>query len=350
MTPDQTFWSGRRVLVTGHTGFKGSWLTTRLCELGAAVHGVSLPDSEGRTDLWEQLSLEGVSETRGDIAARDWTSPARDFSPEVVFHLAAQSLVTVGYQDPALTFRTNVLGTVQVLHLVSQLPELRSAVIVTTDKVYDVRQAPPYVEDHFLGGKDPYSASKACAEFVTLSWPGLEVPVVTARAGNVIGGGDWAAHRLVPDAVRAWSSGAVLTLRRPTAIRPWQHVIEPLEGYLAYAEALASERQLPRSLNFGPGASQRVSVLALVEFAAEEWERLTGTSPVRWDVQPASVVTETEDLTLDPTLARRALGWGGVWDWRTAISKTLEWYVATAGGKHPREMIRDQFADYASRL
>jgi len=348
MAHDPGFWRGTRVLVTGHTGFKGSWLTARLCDLGATVHGVSLPRGEESTPLWDQLRLDAVSETRGDIASADWTGAVRAFSPQVVFHLAAQSLVSVGYQDPGLTFRTNVLGTVQVLDLLRQLPELRSAVIVTTDKVYDVRQAPPYVEDAFLGGKDPYSASKACAELVTRAWPGLEVPVATARAGNVIGGGDWARNRLVPDLVRAWSSSEVVTVRRPTAIRPWQHVVEPLDGYLAYAEGLATDPGLPRSLNFGPQASQRVSVSTLVEFAAGEWERVTGSAPAGWEVRAEPAMAETEDLSLDPTRALRSLGWGGVWDWQHALTRTLEWYVAVAQGATPRDQIRRQFEDHAA--
>jgi CDP-glucose 4,6-dehydratase len=347
-SPTAAFWSGTRVLVTGHTGFKGSWLTTRLRDLGAEVHVLSLPDREGDSPLWAQLALEGVSETRADIATRDWVADARAFSPEFVLHLAAQSLVSVGYHHPGLTFRTNVLGTVQVLDLVPDLPDLRSAVIVTTDKVYDIRQPPPYGEDHYLGGYDPYAASKACAELVTHSWPRLDVPVVTARAGNVIGGGDWASDRIIPDLVRAWSEGDVLTLRRPAAVRPWQHVIEPIEGYLVYAEAIAANPDLPRALNFGPHESQRVSVLALVEFAAAEWERLTGSPSAGWDVQPEPGMEETDDLTLDPTLAREILGWGGVWTWQHAISKTLEWYVAAADQGRPSELIRRQFDEYAA--
>jgi CDP-glucose 4,6-dehydratase len=342
----KTYWSGKRVLVTGHTGFKGSWLATRLRDLGAVVHGVSLPADEGDSPLWRQLDLEGVSETRADVATRDWLDDARAFSPEFVLHLAAQSLVSVGYSDPALTFRTNVLGTVQVLDCLRLLPDLRAAIIVTTDKVYDVRQRTPFVEDHFLGGKDPYSASKACAELATLAWPGIEVPVATARAGNVIGGGDWAPDRILPDLVRAWSADEVLSLRHPTAVRPWQHVIEPLEGYLAFAEALAHDVDVPRALNFGPDSSQRVAVSTLVAFAADEWERLTGRGTPRWEVQERPVMAETDDLTLDPTLARTTLGWRGIWDWRQAITKTLEWYVAAADQVPPSELIRRQFDDY----
>ena len=342
-----SFWAGRRVLVTGHTGFKGSWLTSWLHDLGSVVHGVSLPGSHGVPCLWDQLAVPDVTETRADIAGDDWLRDVREFSPEVVLHLAAQSLVSEGYRDPATTFTTNVLGTVQVMRLLPDLPDLQATVIVTTDKVYDTRQPTPFGEEQFLGGKDPYSASKACAELVTHSWPGLVTPVATARAGNVIGGGDWSLNRIVPDIVRAWSAGEELTLRRPTAIRPWQHVVEPLAGYLSYAEALAAGRDVPTALNFGPDRSQAVPVLDLVTFAADEWRRLSPGSDPRWRVLDEEVMVETEDLTLDPALARETLGWGGRWDWRQAIGTTLEWYAGAAAGAHPRDLMTAQLAEYA---
>jgi CDP-glucose 4,6-dehydratase len=318
-----------------------------LRELGSEVHGLSLPGSHGKPSLWDEIALDGVIDTRADVASAEWLNDARQFSPEIVLHLAAQSLVSIGYRDPAVTFRTNVMGTVQVMALMEEVGSVRAGVIVTTDKVYDTRQPTPFAEDQFLGGKDPYSASKAAAELVTHAWPETGTPVATARAGNVIGGGDWSLNRIVPDLVRAWSAGHVLVLRRPTAVRPWQHVIEPLAGYLAYAEALTSGADVPTALNFGPDRSQAVPVLDLVEFAAEEWSRLTGAAAPSWQVQAEPGMVETEDLTLDPALARESLGWGGVWDWRQAISKTLEWYVAAAGGAHPRDLMRSQFLDYA---
>jgi CDP-glucose 4,6-dehydratase len=263
-----------------------------------------------------------------------------------VLHLAAQSLVSVGYRDPALTYRSNVLGTVQVMSLLKDLDCAQAGVIVTTDKVYDTRQPTPFAEDHFLGGKDPYSASKAATELVTHAWPSTRTPVATARAGNVIGGGDWSLNRIVPDLVRAWSAGQEVVLRRPSAVRPWQHVIEPLAGYLAYAEALATGADVPNALNFGPDRSQAVPVLDLVEFAATEWSRLTGSAVPAWREQPEPDMVETEDLTLDPALARQTLGWGGRWDWRTAISKSLSWYVEAARGTAPRELMRTQVKEY----
>lgn len=343
---DPSFWSGRRVLVTGHTGFKGSWLSCWLRNLGAEVHGVSLPGSHGNPCLWDQLELEGVSETRADVASDDWVLDVRAFSPEVVLHLAAQSLVLEGYRDPANTFRTNVLGTAQVMAQLDNLKGLCATVVVTTDKVYDTRQQPPYKEDHYLGGTDPYSASKACAELVTHSWPRVQSRVATARAGNVIGGGDWSTNRIIPDLVRAWMAEEVVALRHPTAIRPWQHVIEPLAGYLTYAEALVVGDDVPPALNFGPNQTQSVSVLELVEFAAIEWRRLSCGSQPAWRIQDEPSLGETQELTLDPTLAREHLGWDGRWDWREATSKTLEWYLKVAEGGHPQQLMRTQFAAY----
>ncbi|WP_374456363.1 CDP-glucose 4,6-dehydratase [Nocardioides sp.] len=349
-THDPDFWSGRRVLVTGHTGFKGSWLTCWLRDLGAEVHGVSLPADAEETPLWDSLALEGVHETRADVAGTDWVADAVSFAPEVVFHLAAQSLVSEGYRDPALTFTTNVLGTVRLLSLVESLPDLQAAVIVTTDKVYDTRQPTPFGEGDFLGGKDPYSASKAAAELVTHSWPDLSDRVVTARAGNVIGGGDFALNRIVPDIVRAWSAGDTLTLRRPDAVRPWQHVIEPLLGYLLYAEDVAARRPVPTALNFGPDPSQAVAVRQLVELASERWRDLRGaSSAATWDVEGAPTMEETHDLTLDPRQAQDVLDWGNVWGWREATSKALEWYVRADAGEQPRDLVLDQVREYVDR-
>jgi len=348
-THDPAFWAGRRVLVTGHTGFKGAWLTCWLRDLGAEVYGVSLPASAGETPLWDQLALTDVRDVRADVAGTEWLADAAAFEPEVVLHLAAQSLVSEGYLDPALTFTTNVLGTVRVLSLVESLPGVRAAVIVTTDKVYDVRQPTPFVEGDFLGGKDPYSASKAAAELVTHSWPRLADRVVTARAGNVIGGGDFALNRIVPDIVRSWSAGDTLTLRRPRAVRPWQHVIEPLLGYLLYAEDVAAGRDVPRALNFGPDPEQAVPVQMLVEHAAERWRELRGPSAAAgWEVDPHPEMEETHDLTLDARQAQEVLHWGNAWGWQEAISRTLEWYARSADGEAPRDLLLEQVAEYVT--
>ncbi|MGA9748086.1 MAG: CDP-glucose 4,6-dehydratase [Nocardioides sp.] len=342
----RSFWSGRRVLVTGHTGFKGSWLVCWLRDLGAVVHGVSLPGDHGDPCLWNDLALEGVTETRADLSTDSWVEDAVRFNPEVVVHMAAQSLVSEGYRDPATTFLTNVQGTVQVMAALPRFADLLATLVVTTDKVYDTRQPAPYGEDQFLGGSDPYSASKACAELVTHSWPGLSTPVATARAGNVIGGGDYSINRIVPDIVRAWSKGDALTLRRPTAVRPWQHVIEPLAGYLSYIERLAAGDPLPTALNFGPDREQAVPVVELVEHAAREWQRLTGAATPSWQVVPEPGMPETQDLTLEPGLAQTTLRWGNRWSWQEATTASLEWYVGAATGREPRDLMLAQLRAY----
>ena len=348
-THDLAFWSGRRVLVTGHTGFKGSWLTCWLRDLGAEVYAVSLPPEMGATPLWDRLELDGVRDVRDDVAGTGWLAGAAAFRPEVVLHLAAQSLVSEGYRDPAGTFGTNVMGTVRVLSLVESLPDVRAALVVTTDKVYDVRQPTPFREGDFLGGKDPYSASKAAAQPATHSWPDLTGRVVTARAGNVIGGGDFALNRIVPDIVRAWSTDDTLVLRRPLAVRPWQHVVEPLLGYLLYAEDVACGRDVPRSLNFGPDPAQAVPVQALVEHAATQWAELRGTDAhPRWVVEPEPVMEETHDLTLAAGQAQQVLSWGNVWGWKEAIDRSLEWYVRAADGEDPRSLVLEQFGAYVT--
>ncbi len=348
-THEPAFWAGRRVLVTGHTGFKGAWLTCWLRELGAEVYAVSLPASAHETPLWDALAVEGVQDVRDDVSGTAWLEGAAAFRPDVVLHLAAQSLVSEGYRDPATTFQTNVMGTVRVLELVERLPELRAALVVTTDKVYDVRQPTPFREGDFLGGKDPYSASKACAELVTQSWPHLSGRVVTARAGNVIGGGDFALNRIVPDIVRAWSADETLVLRRPLAVRPWQHVIEPLLGYLLYAEDVANGREVPPHLNFGPDPAQAVPVQALVEHAAGQWTALRSGAAPRWEVEPDPVMEETHDLTLDATQAQQGLRWGNVWGWQEAIDRSLQWYVRAADGERPADLVREQIADYVGQ-
>lgn len=343
---DPAFWAGRRVLVTGHTGFKGAWLTTYLTELGAEVLGLSLPGQVSTPSLWESLDPAGVREIRADVADHDWQRDVVTFAPQVVLHLAAQSLVSRGYSEPTTTFRSNTWGTVNVMALLDELPDLGAALIVTTDKVYDTRQTPPYDEQHFLGGSDPYAASKAAAELVVASWPDTPARVATARAGNVIGGGDWSPHRIVPDLVRSWSAGDSLTLRRPEAVRPWQHVIEPLVGYLAYCEALVAGRPVPESLNFGPDSRDAVTVRELVEHAAEAWAELVpGARPV-WGEAPGPEWHETGLLVLDATASKEHLGIDNRWDWRQAVSLTLEWYVRQSRGESARSLVLEQVRHY----
>ena len=351
--PDAAFWRGRRVLLTGHTGFKGSWLTCWLRQLGADVMGISLPELPTDPSLWRQLALNNVLDVRADIAAAAdaWTAAARDFSPEIVLHLAAQPLVSIGYERPALTFDTNVGGTVRVMSLLEQFPDLLATLVVTTDKVYDPSQTPPHSEWHHLGGRDPYAASKAAAELVVMSWPPMAAPRATARAGNVIGGGDWAAGRLLPDLVCAWESGEQALLRRPKGVRPWQHVLEPLRGYLVFVEALAAGGDVPRALNFGPADRQSVSVEELVGFAAEQWRSLGGrlTEP-GWFASGQRHYDETRELTLDSRLAADRIGWVSALDWQQAVTLTLEWYRALRSGHAAHDLVNEQLESYATMI
>lgn len=347
--PEPSFWRGRRVLVTGHTGFKGSWLTAWLQTMGAEVCGVSLPKPPSRPCLWDQLELKLSLEVRADVATYDWHQAVVGFSPEVVLHLAAQSLVPAGYADPARTFETNVMGTVRTLELLERLEELRSTIIVTTDKVYSTKQQSPFSEGSFLGGADPYSASKACAELVTQSWPASAQPVATARAGNVIGGGDWSADRLVPDLVRSWGKAEVATLRRPDASRPWQHVLEPLRGYLLYAEALATGVDVSLSLNFGPTTGDIVTVRQVVEHAAVLWAARHGRTP-EWSSLPSPPIHETDQLQLTSQRAADELGWRSALPWKKTLDLTIEWYSLVRSGTAAMDVVHRQLADYTDYL
>ena len=349
--PSPEFWSGRTVVVTGHTGFKGAWLSAWLRRLGARVVGVSLPGVPASPRLWDELAELGVTEIDADIAHSDWIGPVAGHDPDIVLHLAAQSLVPTGYREPLQTFEANVLGTARIMEFATATPSVRAALCVTTDKVYDPRQRGPHPETDFLGGHDPYAASKAAAELVVSSWPRGDAAVATARAGNVIGGGDWSDDRLVPDLVRAWSDGFSANLRMPEAVRPWQHVVQPLHGYLLYAEALAADdgsAQVPSALNFGPESDQVVSVGDLAAAAAEAWARHGGTLPepaIRSD--GGSTMVETEFLAIDSGLAASSLGWHNVLDWRTAIDWTIEFYQSD---KPALELIDMQLARYEAAV
>jgi CDP-glucose 4,6-dehydratase len=337
--------------VTGHTGFKGSWLCAWLDLLGAVTQGLSLPGVTTTPNLWDELRLETVREVRSDITSGQWHDAIMEFQPEIVFHLAAQPLVSVGYAEPKRTFTTNVLGTVCLLEMLTHLPSAKAAVMITTDKVYDTRQPTPFVETGFLGGSDPYSASKAAMELVVHSWPKPHCRLATARAGNVIGGGDWARDRLLPDLVRSWSEGMPLTLRRPRAVRPWQHVLEPIRGYILYAESLTRGAHSPSSLNFGPSQSQCVPVEDLVEYAANVWRSTDEAHhEVGWVKLPEPPMAETDLLVLGSDLARATLGWANALDWRQSVRRTIQWHIAHARGVEARHLVHEEIASYAAHL
>jgi CDP-glucose 4,6-dehydratase len=324
-------WDGRRVLLTGHTGFKGAWLTAWLGSLGADVVGLSLaPDTE--PSLWDLIGdAQRIRTFEGDI--REPGLVGRVFEaaqPEVVLHLAAQSLVRRGYRRPADTFETNVMGTVNVLDAALRCPPVRAVLVVTSDKVYANRgDGSPCEEAAPLAGKDPYSASKACAEIVVEAYRAsyfdpAGIALATARAGNVIGGGDWAPDRVVPDTVRMLSAGTPLALRYPDATRPWQHVLDPLHGYLLLAERIAVDAvDVPPALNFGPPLSSCIRVRDVVERLSAHW----GGRP-SWYLDPAPALPEQRALALSSSLAAEVLGWRPVLPLDDALTWTAEWYAA----------------------
>lgn len=340
VTPD--LWLGKRVLVTGHTGFKGAWLSQWLAHLGANVYGLALPAITD-PNLW-QILPNAKSEIMGDIRdPANVTSAFERSEPEVVFHLAAQPLVRYGYAHPVETFDVNVMGTLGVLEAARQSPSVRAVVVVTSDKVYDdQRTERPYREGSPLGGGDPYSASKGCAELVAACYrrsflDGAGIQVATVRAGNVLGGGDWSEDRLMPDIVRAWSDAAPLSVRYPDATRPWQHVLDPLHGYILTAERLLSGGLEQNSLNFGPPLEGCIPVRELIAITQG---LLPGGFNVEMDDRER--VREAPLLTLDSGRARQMLGWRPVLDLATCLSWTASWYVAFYGGQDVNAMCREQ--------
>jgi CDP-glucose 4,6-dehydratase len=345
-----TFWQGRRVFLTGHTGFKGSWLWLWLRGLGARLTGYALapPAVPCLWDIVEAGAHPGESSIIADIrdAARLRAELAAA-DPQIVFHLAAQSLVRESYADPLATFATNVLGTGALLEACRGLAHLEGVIVVTSDKVYENAGAGrPFDEDDRLGGHDPYSASKACAELLTQSFResffALGPPVATVRAGNVIGGGDWSIDRLIPDCVRALAAGRPVSLRYPDAVRPWQHVLEPLDGYLTLAQALVrSPQSAPRAVNFGPDAASFSTVRAMVEaFSARFAGRLS------WEADRSAQPPEAQALTLSSTLADRALGWRPALDMDRSLLWTADWYRAHAAREDMLKFSEAQLAQY----
>ena len=342
------FWRGRRVLLTGHTGFKGSWLLLLLESLGARVTGLSLaPETNG---LFVQIGgaercVHIVSDIRDEAALRAIVTAAK---PEIILHLAAQPLVRQSYLDPIETIGTNVLGTANLLEAARSVDGLRAIVSVTTDKCYanDGRTS-GYGENDRLGGHDPYSNSKACAELVTQCFrdsffAARGIGVASARAGNVIGGGDYAADRLIPDAVRALNAGRQPELRNPAAVRPWQHVLEPLSGYLLLAERLAGDaKAFAKGWNFGPPSEDVASVAEVVGQLARHWGQSGEFSP-----QAGDHPHEAEVLTLDSSMAIRELGWAPRLSLGSAVDWTAEWYRAQLSGSDAGGLCLDQVRRY----
>ena len=332
------FWPGRRVLLTGHTGFKGAWLALWLESLGAEVGALALaPDTE--PSLFEVLApWPALKSTIGDLrdpaVARAAVAGA---APEVVFHLAAQAIVRRGYAEPAATFETNVMGTVNLLEAARAAPSVRAVVVVTSDQVYRNDGAGrAFTEDDPLGGADPYSASKAAQEAVAAAYREsifrpAGVGLGCARAGNVIGGGDWGPDRLVPDFMRAVAAGGTLCVRNPEAVRPWQHVLEPLAGYLLYAERLVAGGEAPDALNFGPPADDAWPVGQLADGLAERWGE-----GAAWRADEGTHPSEAAQLTLDSSRAGETLGWRPRLALDAALDWTVAWHRAHAAGADMR--------------
>jgi CDP-glucose 4,6-dehydratase len=345
--PDPAFWAGRRVLVTGDTGFKGAWLALWLTELGAAVSGFA--DGIPTDPSLYALSHLGALVDHHDGDVRDATRVAEVVAaarPEVVFHLAAQPMVRRSYADPAATYAVNVMGTVNVLDAIRRAggDDVRVAVVVTSDKCYENREWPwGYREDEAMGGHDPYSSSKGAAELVTAAYRSSffseegAPAIASARAGNVIGGGDWGEDRLVPDIYRAVAAGQPVRVRNPHAIRPWQHVLNPLSGYLRLAERAWEDRALARGFNFGPADDDVRPVGWIVE-------RLAATSEIDAGPHPH----EAHWLKLDSSLARGVLGWAPAWDLAEGLRRTADWYRAHREGEDVGATTRAQIAAFGS--
>lgn len=350
--PTKSFWRGKRIFLTGHTGFKGSWLTLWLAHLGAEVRGYALaPDTNPA--MFEALEVDSFCDSRiGDI--RDASSLATaigEFRPQIAIHMAAQPLVRRSYREPLQTFETNVQGTANFLEACRGIDTLRAVVVVTTDKCYENHgELRPYREDDPLGGHDPYSASKACAELVVQAYRrsffggSKSALLASARAGNVIGGGDWSEDRLIPDAVRAFSTGQTVGVRNPDAVRPWQHVVAPSSGYLMLVRALFEQgKPFATAFNFGPRSDRALPVRAVVEQAAATWG-----DGAAWESHADThAVNEAQLLMLDPSRARQMLGWRPADDMAAAITATVAWYKAfysRADAKTMRQLTSQQIA------
>ena len=351
---DPSFYFGRKVFVTGHTGFEGSWLCLWLHRLGANVTGYALPPPT-EPSLFELCGIEllvhsVVADVRDGNSLKERMAEAE---PEIVIHMAAQPLVRDSYEMPVDTYAVNVMGTVNVLEAVRSCASVKAVVVVTTDKCYEERNpASGFKESDPLGGADPYSSSKACSEIVTAAYRrsffGAEkfakhpAAIASARAGNVIGGGDWSRDRLVPDFLRALDRGEMLRIRSPKAIRPWQHVLEPLSGYLKLAECLYTKGgAYSEGWNFGPADEDARTVSWVVE-------RLVAASPgATWECDPGPQPHEAHYLKLDSGKAHARLGWKPRWRLETALEKTLEWRTAWRQGKEMASVSRAQIAEYA---
>jgi len=347
---DPKFWLGKRVFLTGHTGFKGAWLSHWLLMLGAEVRGYSL-DPPTEPSLFAALGLENLMDHQlGDIRDdKRLCAAMKEFRPEIVFHLAAQPLVRLSYKEPRLTYETNVMGSLNVFEAVRACESVCAVIAITTDKCYENKEwVWGYRESDPMGGYDPYSSSKGCVELLAAAYRrsyfnpiqyGLahHVALATARAGNVIGGGDWALDRLLPDCVRSLANGQRITIRSPRATRPWQHVLDPLAGYLLLAERMSGDGiSYSEGWNFGPGDSGIMDVENVVRAAIQAW------GGGDYDAASDADLHEAQLLKLDPSKARVRLGWNTCFDVSSAIRRSVEWYKAFYQNDDIRALTREQ--------
>lgn len=355
VAPRDHFWSGRRVFLTGHTGFKGAWLTLLLNRLGAVTHGYA-QDPPTRPSLFDLTGAASTlaTDTRADILdAKRLEACMKAAEPEIVLHLAAQPLVRLSYREPVRTFAENVMGTAHVLEAVRHTPSVRAVVSITTDKCYENKEwVWGYREDDRLGGHDPYSNSKACAELVCQSfrdsffphhrYADHRVALATARAGNAIGGGDWASDRLIPDAIRAMGAGQSLEIRYPGATRPWQHLLDPLSGYLVLAERLVQDgADFGEGWNFGPDAASERTVAEVLTALTDRWS-----GRLHWHRSPGEHPHEAGFLKLDCAKAAARLGWRSKIGFEAAMALTADWYGGWSRGDDLRQLTDDQINNF----